>query len=106
MISVIIGTQTHELGHIAVAESLGYETTLSYGSMSHNYEGFSKDAAVIEWRKMFKELGSYENFTEEEFVIFMIVPLRYRFAFILTGFFGSITGFILWFNYFGSWLFA
>lgn len=228
MLSTIIGTQTHELGHIAVAESLGYETTLSYGSMSHNYEGFSEDEAVIEWRKMFEEIGSYDNFTKNQkerantlydtiklkfpnnpthsfyvtlggpaqtiltcfiglfllayrnttreehfktidwlavfmslfilrevfntvkagiihfikgtnrfsgdefgistylgfnqwtvpimtailgaiiagFVIFMIVPLRYRCTFVLAGFFGSIIGFILWFNYLGPWLFS
>jgi len=30
----IIGTQTHELGHIVVAQYLGYQTRLNYGSMS------------------------------------------------------------------------
>ncbi len=32
-----VGTLSHELGHIAVAQFLGYETTLHYASM--NYEG-------------------------------------------------------------------
>ncbi|WP_420573839.1 site-2 protease family protein [Kordia sp.] len=223
----IIGTQTHELGHIAVAESLGYETTLSYGSMSHNHQGFSKDKDVLAWRKMFKEIGAYDKFSEEEkkqanelydkikfkfptnpehnfyitlggpaqtiltcfiglfilayrsrrtaeefkwidwlalflslfvlrevfntvmagvsyiikgkksfsgdefhissylgfnqwtvpimtamlgaviasFVIFMILPKKYRFTCILAGFLGGISGFVLWFNYLGPWLF-
>jgi len=64
--STIIGTQTHELGHIAVAESLSYETTLSYGSMSYNPNGFSADENVKAWRKMFEEIGSYDNFTNEQ----------------------------------------
>lgn len=226
--ATIIGTQTHELGHIAVAESLGYETTLSYGSMSYNVEGFSADEDVIAWRKIFEDLDSDEKLSETEneianallkkietkfpsnrlhslyitiggpaqtiltcflglfilayrntnkqesfkfidwlavfmslfilrevfntvvalgsylingvnnfsgdefgisihlgfnqwtipimtailgaiiasFVIFMIVPKRYRFTFILAGFLGSISGFILWFNYLGPWLFT
>jgi len=32
----IIGTLSHEVGHIAVAEALGYETKLHFGSMSWN----------------------------------------------------------------------
>jgi len=226
-LATIIATQTHELGHIAVAESLGYETQLSYGSMSYNHKGFSEDKDVIAWRNMFKDLnpdqepteaqnkeakrlfekirakfprdqehtfyitlggpvqtilscfiglfilayrssdkqenfkivdwlavfmslfvlrevfntviaaGSYfingtNDFSGDEFgissylgfnqwtipimtailgaiiasfVIFMIVPKKYRFTFILAGFFGSILGFVLWFNYLGPWLF-
>ncbi|MFK7747582.1 MAG: hypothetical protein AB8B65_04275 [Kordia sp.] len=226
--TTIIGTQTHELGHIAVAESLGYETTLSYGSMNYNFEGFAADADVITWRKMFETVDGYENFSAAEkikannlfkkietkfpkpknhslyvtiggpaqtiltcfiglfilayrsrnreenfkiidwvavfmslfilrevfntvmaagsylikgannfsgdefristqlgfnqwtipimtavlgaiiasFVIFMIVPRKYRFTFITAGFLGSIVGFILWFNYLGPWLFS
>ena len=226
--STIIGTQTHELGHIAVAESLNYETKLSYGSMSYNMQGFSEDEDVKAWRKIFEEVDSFDDFSDEQkeltnalhkkieakfptdpvdsfyialggpaqtiltcflglfiiayrkqntqenfkiidwisiflslfilrevfntvmasasylfkgatkftgdefrisrylelnqwtipimtallgaiiasFVIFMIVPIRYRFTFILSGFLGSISGFILWFNYLGPWLFA
>ena len=224
----IIGTQTHELGHIAVAKSLGFETTLSYGSMSYNHKGFSKDKDVLAWRKMFEEIGAYEDFFPEQkkkanelydnirakypndpeksfyvtlggpaetiltsflglfilafrntnrkegfktidwigvflslfilrevfntvmaaakyiikgtnrfsgdefgistylgfnqwtipimtailgaiiasFVIFMIIPKKYRFTFILAGFTGSIIGFVLWFNYLGPWMFS
>jgi hypothetical protein len=228
ILCTIIGTQTHELGHIAVAESLGYETTLSYGSMSHNYAGFATDEDVIAWRKMFEDEVTFDNFSEEKkaavnelykkiktkfpnnpehnfyitlggpaqtiltcflglfllayrsnirqenfkvidwiavflslfilrevfntvmagfsfmtqgisnfhgdefgisiylgfsqwtipiltaflgviiasFVIFMIVPKQYRFTFILAGFVGSITGFMLWFDFLGPWIFS
>ncbi|WP_298511714.1 hypothetical protein [uncultured Kordia sp.] len=227
-LATIIGTQTHELGHIAVAKSLGYETTLSYGSMSHNYKGFAEDEDVIAWRNIFKNIKSDEELTQSQkeetgrlykkikekypinekhnfyvtlggpaqtiltcfiglfilayrntnrqenfkfvdwlavfmslfilrevfntvmaggsyfingtnnfrgdefgisiylgfskwtipimtailgaiiasFVIFMIVPKKYRFTFMLAGFFGSILGFVMWFNYLGPWLFS
>lgn len=36
VVFTIIGTLSHELGHIAVAKYLGYQTTLHFGSM--NYE--------------------------------------------------------------------
>lgn len=228
VLSTIIGTQTHELGHIAVAQSLGYDTELYYGSMSHRQKGYNEDEDVIAWRTMFKENGAFENFNDAQkqhvealysrirekfpqnptynfyialggpaqtiftcflglfilayrkintednfkpldwlavflslfvlrevfntvmaaasyfikgsnrfggdefaiseylgmnqwtipimtailgaiiasFVIFMIVPKQYRFTFILAGFVGSISGFILWFNYLGPWLFS
>ncbi|MEM6686220.1 MAG: hypothetical protein AAF617_10590 [Bacteroidota bacterium] len=64
--ATIIGTQTHELGHVAVAKSLGYETTLSYGSMNYNLKGFTVDEDVIAWRKMFKDFGNYRDFTEAQ----------------------------------------
>ena len=35
----IIGTLSHELGHLFVAKALGYETILHYGSMSWNADG-------------------------------------------------------------------
>jgi hypothetical protein len=66
VLSTIIGVQTHELGHIAVAESLGYETKLSYGSMSHYTEGFAADADVLAWRKIFKENVNLNTLDAEE----------------------------------------
>jgi hypothetical protein len=39
----IIGTLSHEFGHIIVAKFLGYETELSYGSMSYNHKGYNED---------------------------------------------------------------
>ncbi|WP_124979711.1 hypothetical protein [Nonlabens xiamenensis] len=43
----VIGTLSHEYGHILVAESLGYETQLHYGSMNYNPSGYSSDPNVI-----------------------------------------------------------
>lgn len=36
MLFTIIGTLTHEYGHILVAKSFGYNTTLHYGSMNYD----------------------------------------------------------------------
>lgn len=41
----IIGTVTHEYGHIVVAQSLGYKTTLHYGSM--NYDNTALQDRVV-----------------------------------------------------------
>ncbi|HET8838592.1 MAG TPA: hypothetical protein VFM82_06300 [Flavobacteriaceae bacterium] len=38
MLFTIIGTLSHEYGHIVVAKQLGYDTTLHYGSMNFNSE--------------------------------------------------------------------
>jgi len=43
----IVGTVTHELGHIAVAEILGNETKLFYGSMTSAPKGYWEDEDVI-----------------------------------------------------------
>lgn len=50
----IIGTLTHELGHIAVAKYLGYKTYLSYGSMYHISFGYEEDDDVKEFDKLNK----------------------------------------------------
>ncbi|WP_458626258.1 hypothetical protein [Winogradskyella sp. PC D3.3] len=47
----IIGTITHEFGHIAVAKYFGYDTTLSYGSMGYSQD-FSEDEDVKEIKKI------------------------------------------------------
>ncbi|WP_178985609.1 hypothetical protein [Winogradskyella helgolandensis] len=58
----VIGTLTHEIGHIAVAKYLGYKTTLSYGSMGYSQD-FSQDEDVQE----IKEISEpYINIDYEE----------------------------------------
>ena len=39
----IIGTQSHELGHVLVAKILGCETRLSYGSMTYSNDKIEKE---------------------------------------------------------------
>lgn len=222
----VVGTLTHELGHITVAKYYGYDTTLHYGSMKYFYAERAKDDLFIEYNKIlegnvealkegndFREkerylellkllkekypysktrslwialggpletlltsflglcilyfrrskgkqyfvfldwLGTFmalfalrevfnfvtgayssllygkENFHGDEFrisrylgmnewivpsiafvlgtvislyVIFKVIPLKYRFTFIISGLVGGVTGFLLWFGYFGK----
>ena len=49
IIFTIVGTLSHELGHIAVAKYLGYETYLSYGSMTYYQKGYQNDEDVKEF---------------------------------------------------------
>jgi hypothetical protein len=62
IVFTIIGTLSHEFGHIAVAKCFGFETTLHYGSMEYFKKGkneFKKD-------KLFKELITiYDEFSNE-----------------------------------------
>lgn len=51
----VIGTLTHELGHIAVAKYFGYETTLHYGYMKYDYPGYQEDPLYLEFRVIFDE---------------------------------------------------
>ena len=47
----VIGTLTHEFGHMTVAKYFGYETELHYGSMHYDYPGIDDDPLVQELRK-------------------------------------------------------
>lgn len=49
---VIVGTITHELGHIAMAKMLGYQTQLAFSSMAYN----STDATT-NWEHLLVGLG-------------------------------------------------
>ncbi len=51
IIFTAVGTVTHELGHITVAELLGYDTTIYHDSMSYNY----RDATEL--HRFFVTLG-------------------------------------------------
>jgi hypothetical protein len=55
IIFTIIGTVSHEYGHIAIAKSLGYETTLHYGSMNSYPKGYSNDKDVIAFKNLTKD---------------------------------------------------
>lgn len=48
----IIGTLSHEYGHIVVAKYFGYETKLNYGSMNYFHVGYFEDEDVKELEKI------------------------------------------------------
>jgi len=56
----IIGTVSHEYGHIIVAKSLGYETTLRYVSMSYYPKGYSDDKDVKAFKNLTKDYVGIE----------------------------------------------
>ncbi|MBU2929936.1 hypothetical protein [Winogradskyella psychrotolerans] len=62
----IIGTITHEFGHIAIAKYFGYDTTISYGSMSYSQD-FSEDEDVKEIKKISEPYMTidYEEWPED-----------------------------------------
>ncbi|WP_452231538.1 hypothetical protein [Lacinutrix sp. MEBiC02595] len=56
----VIGTISHEYGHIIVAKSFDYETTLHYGSMNYLPKGYLKDEDVIAVRDLTKDYSNIE----------------------------------------------
>lgn len=57
----VIGTLTHELGHIAMAKALGYNTTFHYGSMNYDSKEIPKDIKEIAQRNK-NAISKGENF--------------------------------------------
>ncbi|WP_115462127.1 hypothetical protein [Winogradskyella aurantiaca] len=55
MLFTVIGTLSHEYGHIAVAQYLGYETELHYSSMNYYPKGYSEDADVKQMKVLMKD---------------------------------------------------
>ena len=210
MLFTVIGTLSHELGHITMAELLGNDAKLFYGSMTSAPEGYWEDEDVIAFQKFFEDnrekleanpterkkllepyfkpieekyprnpsrsilitiggplqtiltsiiglfmlyfrkskhksefkvldwlgvqgllvevFGKVEFYAGDEFgiskylgwniwalpsimmiigtavslyVIFKVIPIRYRFSFILAGLVGGLSGFAIWFGYLG-----
>lgn len=101
ILATIIGTVTHELGHIAMAKRLGYETKLHYGYMNYTgkkhtklenyYDSHKKQIQTPdtpegkEFKKMFDEV---EN---ESFIIILGGPIQT----MVTGTLGFL---MIWFN--------
>lgn len=61
----IIGTISHELGHLVVAEYLGYETTLHYGSVDFNTSILTEDLDSI-YKQNKYEIENNLDFEEKE----------------------------------------
>ncbi|QEE51245.1 hypothetical protein FUA48_17250 [Flavobacterium alkalisoli] len=101
--ATVVGTLTHELGHIAVAKMLGYKTELHYAYMVHYdsphelefYDFYDQNSKVItgnkdpEIIKKFKELRERDK--KENLLVVLGGPLQT----MLTGTIGFL---LLWFN--------
>lgn len=57
----VIGTISHEFGHIAVAKYFGYDTTLDYGSMNYYPRGYLEDSDLKEINSLVEKYN-YNNY--------------------------------------------
>ncbi len=65
VVFTVIGTLTHELGHIAFAKAQGCTTTLRYGYMTYNQEPVPEDIARIA-KVYHKEINQRVDFPEKD----------------------------------------
>ena len=56
----IVGTVTHEYGHIVVAKYFGYETSLHYGSMNYYPEGYLQDEDLEAYKALTRDYWDTE----------------------------------------------
>ncbi|WP_091511262.1 hypothetical protein [Flexibacter flexilis] len=94
----VIGTLSHEFGHILVAKSLGYETTLHYGSM--NYHGseltnklndiHNRNLQSITEKHHFIEQELYTNLLRKSLYNSLLIAIGGPLQTILTGTIGLI----------------
>ena len=55
MVFTVIGTLSHEFGHIIAAKIFGYETELNYKSMMYNHKGYNEDENVERLFKIYED---------------------------------------------------
>ncbi len=92
----IIGTLTHEYGHILVAKSLGYKTTLHYGSMNYNNKEalrnldlfYSLNEGKIKSENSSNEKKEFKNILKENRKKGFWITVGGPTQTIITGFFG------------------
>jgi hypothetical protein len=94
----VIGTVSHEFGHIIIAKSLGYETILHYGSMNYdnsNYkkrivEIYNQNKTEIENGTEFKHKAEYEKGVKKLTNNILLVRIGGPLQTITTGIIGLI----------------
>jgi hypothetical protein len=81
----LVGTLSHELGHITVAKYFGYKTTLHYGSMNYIYAEKESDETYIEHQKILKEnlsaIKGGEDFGEREKYLELVTQLKEKYPY-------------------------
>ncbi len=93
-----IGTILHEFGHIVVAKSLGYETTLHYGSMNYRNSNLNKkqikiyneNKITIESNTYFNQKKEYEKGIDQLYINTLLVTIGGPLQTIITGFIGLL----------------
>ncbi|MFC0605537.1 hypothetical protein [Winogradskyella pulchriflava] len=66
IVFTIIGTLSHEFGHIGVAKYFDYDTTLDYGSMNYFQKGYLEDEDLKKVNKLLEnyDYKDYDNWPE------------------------------------------
>ncbi|WP_445159399.1 hypothetical protein [Mesohalobacter salilacus] len=67
IVFTVIGTVSHEYGHIVVAKYFGYETSLHYGSMNYYPKGYLQDEDLEAYKTLTEDYRNieYENWPNE-----------------------------------------
>jgi len=94
----IIGTVSHEFGHVIVAKSLDYDTTLHYGSMNYDDSHFKKrivkiyteNKTEIEKGSSFQDKAEYEKGVEKLTTDILLVRIGGPLQTIITGVIGLL----------------
>lgn len=98
IVFTVIGTLSHEYGHIIVAKYLGYETELHYGSMSYNHsqeeikfeEIYKKNKSSIQNKEDFPEKATYQRLVKKLSYDNLFITIGGPVQTILTGTIGFI----------------
>ena len=95
MLFTVIGTLSHEYGHVIVAQKLGYNTTLHYGSMNYNSnlkdkitEIYIENKTEIDNETKFEQKTEFENGTKKLTSDNLLISIGGPLQTILTGIIG------------------
>jgi hypothetical protein len=80
----LIGTLSHEFGHIIVAKSLGYKTTLHYGSMNYQkYDTNINDSIIKIFKRNKFAIKNKKDFSEKVW-FYSLVKKQQNDSFLIT----------------------
>lgn len=98
IVFTVVGTLSHEYGHIVVAKYLGYETRLHYGSMNYDHsqeeikfeEIYKKNKSSIQNKEDFPEKATYQRLVKKLYYDNLFITTGGPVQTILTGTIGFI----------------
>lgn len=98
IVFTVVGTLSHEYGHILVAKYLGYETKLHYGSMNYNHsyaeiqfeEIYKKYKSSIQNKEDFPEKKTYQRLVKKLYFDNLFITIGGPIQTIITGTIGFI----------------
>lgn len=85
MFFTVIGTLSHEAGHIAVARYFGYQTTLHYGSMNYSYTNKENDSLYLEYQEIVKKntqaIKDGKDFQQKDRYLLLVETLKKKYPY-------------------------